>query len=168
MKKLFIFTINLLCVFIMFFSPAEGTVIQGNISMSDQVPQEFFGNWRVSSVCTKATNKEYLGSKSVDLWILSRMGNTISLTNPLSGAKADISVSDVKGQTVKFLKKAYYPDEESIEKPVLTLQDDKFFGTDTIIIKTYKNGELIKEDYVEYQVKGTRISGVGISEIFGK
>ena len=165
MKKFFVLIVSFVC---MIFSPVNAMVIEGNVSMSDQVPKEFFGSWRVSSVCTKATNKEFLGGKSMDLWILSRMGDTISLTNPLSGAKADISVSDVKGQTVKFLKKAYFPDEESIEKPVLTLQDDKFYGTDTIIIKTYKNGELIKEDYVEYQVRGTRISGVGIPEIFGK
>ena len=68
---------------------------------------------------------------------------------------------------LKFEKRSYFPDEESTETPILTLQGDKFSGTDTILIKTFQNGKLIKEDYIEYQVKGTRISGVSIPDIFG-
>ena len=81
---------------------------------------------------------------------------------------ADVSVDDVKGQTVKFVKKVYYPDEESIETPILTLQGDKFSGIDKIVIKTFKDGKLIKEDYVEYKVKGTKLSGMSALEIFNK
>lgn len=134
--------------------------------MSDKVPKEFFGSWRVVSVCTHSTNKEYFGSKSLDLWTLSRMGNLVRLSNPVSGAVADVSVDDVKGQTVKFVKKVYYPDEESIETPILTLQGDKFSGIDKIIIKTFKDGKLIKEDYVEYKVTGTKISGMNALDLF--
>ena len=135
--------------------------------MSDKVPKEFFGNWKVVSVCTKSTDKELINSKSMDIWVLSRTGDIISLSNPLSGARAQITVDDVKGQTVKFEKKSFYPDEESVETPILTLQGDNFTGVDKISIKTFQNGKLIKEDYVEYQVKGTKISGSGISGIFG-
>ena len=165
MKKLFVLIISFVCILI---TPVHAMVIEGNVSMSDKVPEELFGSWKVASVCTKATDKELIGTKSLDLWVLGRIGQVISLSNPLSGAKADISVNDVKGQTVKFEKRGLYPDEESVETPILTLQGDKFFGTDTIVIKTYRNGELIKEDYVEYQVRGTRISGFGIPDIFGK
>ena len=136
--------------------------------MTDQIPTEFFGDWKVVSVCTKSTNTDYFDSTSVDIWRLSRNGDTITLENPLSGARADVGVSDVKGNTVKFEKRSYYPDEESIETPILTLQNDNFTGVDKISIKTFKDGKLIKEDYVEYKVKGTKISGLGLDSIFGK
>lgn len=164
MKKI-LFTLFILLFSNIFY--ANAAVIEGSISMSDKVPKEFFGDWKVVSVCTKSTDKELLNTKSVDIWVLSRSGDTISLSNPLSGARAQIQVDDVKGQTVKFEKRSFFPDEESIETPILTLQGDNFTGVDKISIKTFQNGKLIKEDYVEYQVKGTKMSGYGISGIFG-
>ena len=165
MKRILFIVLSAVCVCIN--GIANAYVIEGNISMSDQVPKEFFGDWRVTSVCTRSTNKEYFDSTSMDIWTLTRRGDIITLMNPLSGAKADITVNDVKGKTVKFEKRTKYPDEESLETPILTLQGDNFTGVDKISIKTYKDGKLIKEDYVEYQVKGTKISGAPISGILG-
>ncbi len=164
MKKILL---SLFVILNIFFSSALATVIEGNIAMTDKVPEEFFGDWKVVSVCTKSTNKEYFDSTSIDIWTLRRQGDIITLMNPLSGARADITVNDVKGATVKFEKKSYYPDEESVETPILTLQGDNFTGVDKISIKTFKDGKLIKEDYVEYQVKGTKITGAPISGILG-
>ena len=70
-------------------------------------------------------------------------------------------------ELILFQKHNYMPDEESIETPILTLNGDNFTGTDKIIIKTFQNGKLIKEDYVEYQVKGSKMSGDPITGIFG-
>lgn len=165
MRKIFFVTV---CLFLMPLSVLKAEMITGSITMTDKVPTELFGEWKVISVCTKSTNKEYFGTTSLDIWVLSRNGEVISLKNPLSGARADITVNDVKGQTVKFEKKSFFPNEESTETPILTLQGDKFSGTDTILIKTFQNGNLIKEDYIEYKVKGTKISGLSIPDIFGK
>ncbi len=164
MKKIILSIVSVVCIIIL---PCCATVIEGNISMTDKVPSEFFGDWKVTSICTKSTNREYFDESSVDIWTLSRRGEVITLMNPLSGARADVTVNDVKGQTVKFVKRTSYPDEESLETPILTLKGDNFTGVDKISIKTYKNGKLIKEDYVEYQVKGTKISGSPISGILG-
>ncbi|MBQ9245096.1 hypothetical protein IJ182_02385 [bacterium] len=164
MKKIILIIFSVVCMCI---PSAYSQVIEGNISMSDKVPEEFFGDWRVTAVCTRTTNKEYFDSTSMDIWTLTRRGDVITLMNPLSGARADITVNDVKGKTVKFEKKTVYPDEESVETPILTLQGDNFTGVDKISIKTYKDGKLLKEDYVEYQVKGTKISGAPISGILG-
>ena len=146
MRKILFILFSFVCVIL----PVNAQVIEGSIAMSDRVPEEFFGTWKVVSVCTHSTNKEYFGSKSLDLWTLSRMGDVIRLANPVSGAIADVAVSDVKGQTVKFVKKTNYP------------------GIDKIVIKTFKDGKLIKEDYVEYKVKGTKLSGMSALEIFNK
>ena len=164
MKKILLVLFSLMCVLI---NSCNAMVIEGNVAMTDKVPKEFFGDWKVVSICTKSTNKEYFDSKSVDIWTLKRTGDIITLMNPLSGARADITVNDVKGKTVKFEKRSYYPDEESIETPIFTLHGDNFTGVDKISIKTFKDGKLIKEDYVEYQVKGTKISGSPISGILG-
>lgn len=164
MKKILLSLISLVCICI---SPSIAQVIEGNVAMTDKVPEGFFGDWKVVSVCTKSTDKELYNTKSMDIWTLSRQGNVITLRNPLSGARADITVDEVKGKTVKFEKRSYFPDEESIETPILTLQDDNFTGVDRIVIRTLKDGKLIKEDYVEYEVRGTKISGSSISGIFG-
>ena len=164
MKKLLFILFSVVCMCML---QAGAQVIEGNISMSDKVPEEFFGDWKVSAYCTRTTNKEYFDSTSMDIWTMSRVGDVITLMNPLSGAKAEITVNDVKGKTVKFEKKTVYPDEVSVETPILTLQGDNFTGVDKISIKTYQNGKLLKEDYVEYQVKGTKISGAPISGILG-
>lgn len=164
MKKILLL-LMFLCVLIL---PSFATVIVGNVSITDKVPTEFFGDWKVVSICTKSTNKDYFDTTSVDIWRLTRSGNSIILENPMSGARAQVEVNDIKGNTVKFEKKTYYPDEESLETPILTLQGDNFVGVDKISIKTFNNGKLIKEDYVEYKVKGTRISGIDLSIIFGK
>ena len=164
MKRIFLIIFSVVCMCI---NAAYAQVIEGNISMTDQVPKEFFGEWRVAAVCTKSTNKEYFDSTSMDIWTLSRMGDVIVLSNPLSGARAEVMVDNVKGKTVKFEKKTVYPDEVSTETPILTLQGDNFTGVDKINIKTYKDGKLIKEDYVEYQVKGTKMTGSPLTGIFG-
>ena len=99
MKKILLVLFGLMCVLI---NSCSAMVIEGNVAMTDKVPKEFFGDWKVVSVCTKSTNKEYFDSKSVDIWTLRRTGDIITLMNPLSGARADITVNDVKGKTVKF------------------------------------------------------------------
>ncbi len=164
MRKILFSLLSLICISIL---PCFSQVIEGNVSMSDRVPTEFFGDWRVDSVCTKSTNTHYFDATSMDIWTLSRQGDVITLMNPLSGAKAEITVNDVKGKTVKFEKRTNYPDEESLETPILTINGDNFTGVDRISIKTFKDGKLIKEDYVEYQVKGTKISGSPVSGILG-
>ncbi len=165
MKKVILLTIfNIISAV---FLTANAAVIEGSVAMTDRVPNELYGDWRVVATLVKSTNQNMFDTKSLDIWTLSRQGDIITLRNPLSGAKADITVNDVKGKTVKFEKRSSYPDEVSIETPILTINGDYFTGVDRINIKTFKDGKLIKEDYVEYQVRGTKISGMGIADILG-
>ena len=157
MKKVILLTIfNIISAV---FLTANAAVIEGSVAMTDRVPNELYGDWRVVATLVKSTNQNMFDTKSLDIWTLSRQGDIITLRNPLSGAKADI--------TVKFEKRSSYPDEVSIETPILTINGDYFTGVDRINIKTFKDGKLIKEDYVEYQVRGTKISGMGIADILG-
>lgn len=142
-------------------------VIKGSISMTDRVPAGFFGSWKVVSVRAKTTSPQDFGPYGVDVWNLSKSNNVITLSNPVSGAKASILVSEVNGSTVRFKKTSHDVDEESIETPVLTLEGDNFYGIDRIVVRSYKNGVLVKEDSVEYKVKATKMSGATIPELFG-
>lgn len=141
--------------------------IQGSVSITDSVPEGFFGSWKVVSIRSKTTNPEEFGPTGVDIWNLSRSGDVIILSNPVSGAKASMLVSEVTGSTVRFKKTSYDKDEESIETPILTLEDDNFYGIDKIVVKIYKNGKFVKEDSVEYKVRATKMSGATIPDLFG-
>ena len=160
---------RVLLIFIIFLcSFAKAQTLEGGITLSDQVPKELFGAWKVNAVCTQSTNRDYFDSTSVDVWIFSRIEDRILLTNPMSGATASIGVNEVKGNKVKFEKKTDLPDELSVETPILTIDKDSFEGVDRIYIKTTKNGALVKEDFIEYKVKGTKMSNISLSEILGR
>ena len=160
---------RVLLIFIIFLcSFARAQTLEGGVSLSDRVPKELFGAWKVNAVCTQSTNRDYFDSTSVDVWIFSRIEDRILLTNPMSGATASIGVNEVKGNKVKFEKKTDLPDELSVETPILTIDKDSFEGVDRIYIKTTKNGALVKEDFIEYKVKGTKMSNISLSEILGR
>lgn len=141
--------------------------IKGSVSITDSVPAGFFGSWKVISVRSKTNNPEQFGPTGVDIWNLSRSGDVIILSNPVSGAKASVMVSEVNGNTVRFKKESSDKDEESSETPILTLEGDNFYGIDRIVVKSYKNGKFVKEDSVEYKVKATKVSGATLPDLFG-
>ncbi|MBR6163593.1 hypothetical protein IKQ26_06885 [bacterium] len=161
-KRLLLIFIILLCSF------SEAQTLEGGVVLSDRVPKELFGVWKINAVCTQSTNRDYFDSTSVDIWIFSKIEDRILLTNPMSGATASIGVNEVNGNRVKFEKRTDLPDELSIETPILTIDQDTFEGVDRIYIKTTKHGALVKEDFIEYKVKGTKMSGTSLSEIFGR
>ncbi len=142
-------------------------VIQGSVSMVDRIPDELFGTWKVFSVRVKTNNPEEFGESGVDIWNLSRSGNVITLMNPVSGARASVLVSDVSGNTVRFQKVSKDRDKESIETPVITVEDNNFYGIDKISVKKYKDGSLFQEDNVEYKVKAIKMSGANLTEVLG-
>ena len=160
---------RLLLIFIILLSAfAKAQTLEGGVSLSDKVPKELFGAWKINAVCTRSTNRDYFDSVSVDVWIFSKIEDRILLTNPMSGATASIGVNEVNGNKVRFEKTTDLPDELSVETPILTINGDSFEGVDRIYIKTTRNGAPVKEDFIEYKVKGTKMSGVSLGEIFGR
>ena len=166
MKKFtcFIFTILSLLIHL----NAEATVISGGISVTEQVPIDFFGSWKVMAVRDTTTNENMFAPYSVEVWNLSKNGNVITLTNPVSKAQASITVKNATSNSFTFQRITGKNTNETVtETAKLILQGDNFIGSDTMVVRTYKNNMLIKEEHVEYLLKARKLSGADINRIFG-
>lgn len=145
---------------------AESMVLKAGVSLSDQVPQGFFGSWKITSVMTYSNNKKIFNETSTDYWNLSKVGDVITLTNPVSGAEASVTVEDVKGNRITFTHVTKGRNATMTETPTLTLNGENFSGTDKIVVEKYKYGELISSDTVIYNIKAEKLSGNSLKSIF--
>ena len=132
--------------------------LQGNISLIENVPQNFYGTWLVTGTMI-STNIENMYSKTaVDVWTLTKYGNIIVLANPVSGAYASISVNEVDGNKVKFTRTSTNSNQSSFEEPIINLNGDNFEGVDKMIIKHLKNGKIVRTDELKYKINGQKIA----------
>ena len=168
MKKLLLFI--LLCIFLTPVCPAmsESMLLKAGVSLSDQVPKGFFGTWKIKSVMTYTNNKKMFNEVTTDYWNLSKEGDVITLSNPMSGAEASVTLEDVKGNQIKFSHVVASNNAKMFETPTLTLNGENFYGTDKIVIEKYKNGEKISSDVVMYDISATKITGRDIIEMLSK
>ena len=143
-------------------------LITGTVSLVNSIPKGFFGTWKVVSVQVYSNNPFMFNSVSVDFWKLEKTNNNLTLTNPESGAAATVTLEDVKNNTIKFVRTADTPYEKVVETPEITLNGENFFGTDTIVIKSYQNGTLVNKNVVKFRLKGIKQSGARVSDIISK
>ena len=143
------------------------TLIRGGVSLSDQVPKGFYGTWKVTSVQTYTNNPALFTERSTDYWNLSKDDDVITLSNPVSGAIASVTVKAVKNNQITFTRRKKDRNENVTETPTLTLNGENFSGTDRIVIEKYKYGELVSTDIVEYKIDAVKISGDGANKILG-
>ena len=166
MKKLFCF----LSLFLFFVQttvlPANSMVLQAGVSLSEQVPDGFFGSWKITSVMTYSSNPKIFNETTTDYWNLSKVGDVITLTNPVSGAKASVTVEEVKGNRITFSHEIKGRNGKMIETPSLTLNGENFHGTDKIVIEKYKYGELVSSDTVVYKITAEKLTGSPASLFF--
>lgn len=144
----------------------SSATITGGISISDYIPEGFFGSWHVTAVRERTTNERMFVAYSTEIWNLSKDKDVITLENPVSGASASITIKDVTGKTFTFQRITGDKNETVTETATLTLSDDSFFGCDSMIVRTYQNGTLIKTENVKYNLKARKISGSNIKNIF--
>lgn len=166
MKKyliIFVLTVSFLFVPQKIYSK----VLNGGISVTDMVPTGFFGAWKVVAVQVSTTNSEMFAPYSVEMWNLFKSGDVITLENPVSGASASITVKDATENTFTFQRITGDSSEKVTETASLTLNGDIFYGYDTMSVKYYKNGKLLKEESVKYKLKAAKISGDKLWKIFG-
>ena len=160
MKKLFwvllIFLISPLAF-------AEDMILNAGVSIND-IPKAFFGSWRVSAKLEDTNSYGTFKPVSVDLWNLSRVGDKITLSNPFSGANAEISVKTVEGNLIVFYKKAPYDNKILTDTVTLRLSDNSFSGINDLTLESFSlvDNHLMKSEHAKYIIKGEKISGESV------
>lgn len=152
----------LLLLLILFFSNyVNAAVLEAGIS-ADYVPKALFGSWRVTAKLDKTNSPSTFRPQSVDFWNLSRIGDTIKLDNPFSGANAEISVQTVEGNIVVFSKKLPYQGNKVLTDTVtLRLDNNNFSGINTLKLESFSlvDNHLLKTETATYHITGEKVSG---------
>lgn len=145
-----------------------GTVLEGNVVLNKDLPEEIYGTWAVKSTIIETNNPHLFNRKSLDLWVFGRIGEFITLSNPLTGATSSIIVNKVVGKKAKFVRRKigkYYTETET---PEIIIEENSFSGTDTIIFEHFRKGEIYKTDVVKYKLEGLKLSGPALKNLFAK
>ena len=164
--------INMLKKFILLFILLTGIFVQAQtlktgISLVEDVPKSFYGNWRVQAKIDKQSGDLYFKPITVDLWNLSRTGDVINLNNPFTGASASVKLDYVDGNIIRFTKSGEYDGNKKLTDTVdLKLDGDTFTGVNYLTLETFSthDNSLIKKDSAIYILKGEKISGTSITE----
>ena len=100
----------------------------------------------------------------MDLWNLSRVGDKVTLSNPFSGANADISVKTIEGNLIVFSKKAPYDNKVLIDTVTIRLNENSFSGINELTLESYSmvDKHLMKTEKARYKISGEKISGDSI------
>ena len=162
MKRFFIiFTllINILSV------KAQDFALQAGVSIND-VPKALYGTWRVTAKIEDSNSYRTFKPTSIDTWTLSRVNDKITLSNPFSGANAEISLQTLQGNLIVFSKKAPYDNKVLTDTVTLRLLENSFSGINDLKLESFSNidGHLIKTEKAKYRISGEKISGDNILE----
>jgi len=140
--------------------PAESRaeLLQGYVQ---KLPETFWGTWRVSAKVIDTDSPVTFKEKTVDLWNISQDNNVIKLSNPFTGASAQISVENANEDTVEFSKTGRYDNKYLTDRVSITIKGDNFTGIDTLQLDTKSDvdGKIIKSETATYTLIGERISG---------
>ena len=130
----------------------------------EEVPNEFFGTWRVSARRIETDNPARFKEKTTDLWNIIEYGNVIKLSNPFSGASAQINVTSSQGKRVEFSKTGKYDNQILTDTVSITIVGDTFTGFDTLKLDTLSeiDGSVRKSCTAQYKITGERIAGQSI------
>lgn len=157
--------ILVLLVFILSALPlmADEVILSTGIAIND-IPKAFFGSWRVTAKLADTNSYGTFKPVSTDMWNLSRVGDKITLSNPFSGANAEISVKAVEGNIVVFSKKAPYDNKILIDTVTIRLTGNTFSGINDLTLESYSlvDNHLMKTEHAKYAIKGEKISGESI------
>lgn len=143
---------------IVFCAEETPKTLQGYVK---EVPEGFFGTWRVSAKCLETDSPATFKEKTVDLWNILQVGNVIKLSNPFSGASAEITINGTEDKTIEFSKTGKYNNQILTDTVKITITDDTFTGLDTLKLDTYSDidNSIKKTSHAKYSIKGERISG---------
>lgn len=142
---------------------AEEFTLKAGVSVND-IPKAFFGSWRVIAKLEDSNSYGTFKPQSIDFWTLSRVGDKVTLSNPFTGANAEVSLKTVEGNLIVFSKKAPYDNKMLTDTITLRLSNNNFSGINTLSLESYSlvDNHLMKTETARYVIKGEKISGESI------
>lgn len=142
---------------------AEEFTLKAGVSVND-IPKAFFGSWRVIAKLEDSNSYGTFKPQSIDFWTLSRVGDKVTLSNPFTGANAEVSLKTVEGNLIVFSKKAPYDNKMLTDTITLRLSDNNFSGINTLSLESYSlvDNHLMKTETARYVIKGEKISGESV------
>lgn len=145
---------------------SQTTTLKAGVSLVENIPNALFGTWRVRAALKDTDSRGTFKEKSVDLWNLSRNNNVMNLSNPFTGASADLSVKFVNGNSVRFTKEGITDNKKLTDTVELKLNGNYFTGVNTITLRTLSDidNSVIKTQSASYTLSGEKISGASILE----
>lgn len=143
------------------FQKEETPVLKGSVMA---VPPAMYGLWRVTSKRINTDSPVTFKEKSLDLWNLSVENNVINLSNPFSGASADVELNSVNGNTVTFTKSGHSGNKNLTDTVEITINGKNFEGRDYLRLETVSevNGKAMKTETATYALIGEKIAGESI------
>ena len=160
--------IFLACLLFLSFIPSfadEGYTLSAGVSVN-QIPKTFFGTWRITAKLDDSNSYGTFKPRSVDIWTLTRVGDVVTLSNPYTGANAQIMLKAVEGNLVVFSKKAPYDNKILSDTVSIRIDKNNFSGINTLSLDTLSNidGHVLKTETARYLIKGEKIAGENIME----
>ena len=161
MKRFFIFI--LFAILSLMPVRAEEFTLSAGLTVNE-IPKAFFGSWRVNAKLEDTNSHGTFKPQSVDLWNLTRIGDKVTLSNPFSGANAEISIHTIEGNLIVFSKKAPYDNKILTDVITIKLEDGKFSGINDLTLESYSlvDNHLMKTEKAKYVIKGEKISGESV------
>ena len=160
LKKVFVVLILLIGI------PVLAETLKAGVVKVGDVPNSFYGSWRVVAKIDRQSGSAYFKPQSVDFWYLSRSGDVINLENPFTGANATVKLDYVDGNLIRFTKTGDYDGNKKLTDTVdLKLIGDKFTGVNYITLETFsiRDNSLIRKDTAIYLLAGEKVSGTSIT-----
>ena len=144
---------------------ADDMTLSAGITIND-VPKTLYGSWRVTAKLEDSDSYGTFKPQSADIWTLSRINDTITLSNPFTGANANITIRTIEGNLVVFSKKAPYDNKLLTDTVSIRLDKNSFTGINTLKLEQFSlvDGHLLKTENARYIIKGEKISGENIIE----
>jgi len=134
------------------------TTLKGGVT---KVPEMIFGIWRVKSVCIETDSPATFKDKNIDLWNISQKDGVIYLSNPFSGASAQVQVNTASQNNITFTKSGRYDGKILDDTVTITISGENFTGVDKLELKTISDvdGRVMKTESAKYALKGEKIGG---------
>lgn len=145
----------------------NASILRAGVEEYKELPKCFYGTWQVKSTLIESNHPSKIKKHGSDIWSLEKMGDMITLSNPVTGATASITVTDVHGNTAVFTRGSSDDKSKLIEKVEMTIDGDTFEGTDTITIERQRFTRAYTKDKAVYRIVGNKVSGPSVREILG-